>query len=49
MDLLKKAVAMDYRCVSVYCDESALDSLRGREDFKKLIADLEAKAKADKD
>jgi hypothetical protein len=43
MKWLARAVATGYRNVNELRIESAFDSLRNREDFKKLIADLEAK------
>ena len=41
MDLLKKAVGMGYRDAASLRTESALDPLREREDFKKLLAELD--------
>ena len=46
MSLLRKAVTAGYVNPDSYRIESALDPLRGREDFKKLVAELEMKAKA---
>jgi serine/threonine protein kinase/tetratricopeptide (TPR) repeat protein len=45
MDWLRKAVAAGYKNSSHMKQDEDLDALRGREDFKKLIADLEAKQK----
>jgi serine/threonine-protein kinase len=39
--LLRKAIAMDYRAVSAYRTEDALDPLRSRDDFRLLMMDLE--------
>ena len=41
IELLKKAISLGYRNPGTYRTESALDPLRDREDFKKLMADLE--------
>jgi serine/threonine protein kinase/tetratricopeptide (TPR) repeat protein len=46
MSWLRKAVTAGFGNPDSYRIESALDPLRGREDFKKLVAELEAKAKA---
>jgi hypothetical protein len=46
MKWLSRAVAMGYRNTSEIRIESALDALRGREDFKKLVAELEKKSAA---
>jgi serine/threonine protein kinase/tetratricopeptide (TPR) repeat protein len=46
MSWLRKAVTAGYGNPNAYRTESALDSLRGREDFKKLLADLAAKSRA---
>jgi eukaryotic-like serine/threonine-protein kinase len=46
MKWLGRAVAMGYRNASEIRIESALDALRGREDFKKLVAELEQKKSA---
>ena len=48
--LLKKAIDTGYRNAAAFRTESALDSLRKREDFKKLLEELEktSLAKADK-
>jgi tetratricopeptide (TPR) repeat protein len=43
MALLHKAVAAGFRDVALLKRDNDLDALRGRKDFKKLIADLEAK------
>jgi hypothetical protein len=40
MRLLKPAVAMGYRNSYLFRTESALDSLRGRPDFRLLLLDL---------
>jgi tetratricopeptide (TPR) repeat protein/tRNA A-37 threonylcarbamoyl transferase component Bud32 len=42
MVLLKKAVAAGFKDVANMKHDTDLDALRGREDFKKLLADLEA-------
>jgi tetratricopeptide (TPR) repeat protein len=42
MDLVRQAVAKGYRHPRVIKRDRDLDSLRGREDFQKLLADLEA-------
>jgi tetratricopeptide (TPR) repeat protein len=42
MDFLKKAVAMGHRKPAVMRTDSDLDALRDRDDFRKLLADLEA-------
>ena len=46
MSWLRKAVTAGYVNPDSYRIESALDPLRGREDFKKFVAELEMKAKA---
>jgi tetratricopeptide (TPR) repeat protein len=46
MDLLKKAVAMGYRHPAVMRADHDLDALRDRDDFRKLLADLETGQKA---
>jgi tetratricopeptide (TPR) repeat protein len=46
MVLLRKAVGMNFRGGDAYRSEDALDSLREREDFKKLLAELEQKSAA---
>jgi hypothetical protein len=43
MELLTRAVAVGIRNVNEFRIESALDPLRARPDFKKLMAELEAK------
>jgi len=43
MSLLRKAVGMGYRNPDIYRTATALDSLRGRNDFKKLMAELETR------
>src|SRR5262249_34949546 len=40
MIVLRRAVAMGYRNVEVYCKESSLDPLRSRPDFQLLMMDL---------
>ena len=40
MAVLRQAVAMGYRSSRVYRAESALDPLRGRDDFRLLLMDL---------
>ena len=42
MALLRKAVDMGYRDTSAFRTDSALDPLREREDFKKLLTELRA-------
>jgi serine/threonine-protein kinase len=44
MLLLHKAVGMGYRTADAYRTEDALDPLRGRDDFRMLILDLEMPA-----
>ncbi len=44
MESLKKAIAAGYKDLGVIKKDSDLDALRGREDFKKLGADLEKQA-----
>jgi serine/threonine protein kinase/tetratricopeptide (TPR) repeat protein len=46
MALLRKAVAMGYGSLDAFRTEDALDALRQREDFQKLLAELEPKAAA---
>ena len=48
MDWLQQAVAAGYRNVAHIKKDNDLDALRDREDFKKLIAELEAKVAAEK-
>ncbi len=48
MDWLQQAVAAGFKNVAHMKKDTDLDSLRDREDFKKLIAELEAKAAAEK-
>ena len=43
MDWLKRAVAAGFKEVAQIKMDDDLAALRGREDFKKLVADLEAK------
>jgi tetratricopeptide (TPR) repeat protein len=42
MDWLKKAVAAGFNDVAQIKQDTDLDALRGRDDFKKLLAELEA-------
>ena len=46
MALLRKAVAMGYRDAGAFRTDSALDPLRQREDFKKLLVELEQRSAA---
>ena len=46
MALLRKAVGMGYRDAGAVRTDSALDPLRQREDFKKLLTELEQKSAA---
>ena len=46
MALLRKAVDAGYRYIPLYRTEGALDPLREREDFKKLLTELEQKSAA---
>jgi eukaryotic-like serine/threonine-protein kinase len=46
MAMLRKAIGMGFRDTHTYRTETALDPLRGREDFKKLLAELEKAAPA---
>src|SRR5262249_8702820 len=48
MDWLQKAVAAGYKDVGQFKKDTDLDALRQREDFKKLVADLEAAMKQKK-
>jgi hypothetical protein len=48
MDCLKQAVAAGYQDVKQFKQDTDLDGLRQREDFKKLIAELEAAKKEKK-
>lgn len=43
MELLQKAVKAGYNDAAHMAKDADLDSLRGREDFKKLLAKLEGK------
>jgi serine/threonine protein kinase/tetratricopeptide (TPR) repeat protein len=45
MDWLKQAVAAGYKDVELFKRDTDLDALRQREDFKKLVAELEAGSK----
>ena len=44
MELLAKAVGAGYKDAAHMKTDTDLDALRGREDFRKLMAQLEAKA-----
>ena len=46
MALLRKAVDAGYRDIGNFRTKGALDPLREREDFKKLLAELEQKSAA---
>ena len=46
MALLRKTVGMGYRDAFAFQTDPALDPLRQRDDFKKLLADLEQKSPA---
>ena len=46
MALLRKAVDAGFRDIQQYRTEGALDPLREREDFKKLLTELEQKSAA---
>jgi tetratricopeptide (TPR) repeat protein len=46
MDLLRKAVSAGYQNLDDLRTDTGLDPLRQRDDFKQLLAELEAKAKA---
>ena len=46
MALLRKAVDAGYHDIRTFRTEDALDPLREREDFKKLLAELEQKSAA---
>jgi tetratricopeptide (TPR) repeat protein len=45
MEWLKKAIAAGYKDLGLVKTDTDLDPLRGREDFKKLLAELEAASK----
>jgi hypothetical protein len=45
MDLLRQAIAKGWRYPRVIKEDRDLDPLLGREDFQKLLAELEAKEK----
>jgi serine/threonine protein kinase len=45
MELLRKAVAMGYRHPAAMRTDSDLDALRDRDDFRRLLTDLEAQQK----
>ncbi len=44
MVLLKKSTGMSFRSPDTFRSETALDPLRTRDDFKKLMSDLEERA-----
>jgi hypothetical protein len=46
MEWLQKAVAAGYTDIATLSKDKDLDALRGREDFKKLVTDLEGKLKS---
>jgi hypothetical protein len=46
MDMLRQAVQAGRRSASTILHEARLESLRDREDFKKLIAELEVQQKS---
>jgi tetratricopeptide (TPR) repeat protein len=48
MEWLQKAVAAGYKNLEQFKKDTGLDALRGREDFKTLVAELEAKLAAEK-
>jgi hypothetical protein len=48
MSWLQKAVAAGYKNVAEIKQNTELDKLREREDFKQLISDLEAKQATEK-
>jgi tetratricopeptide (TPR) repeat protein len=48
MECLKKAIAAGFNDISLMKKDSDLDALRDREDFKKLLAELEAKVTKEK-
>jgi hypothetical protein len=48
MEWLKKAVAAGFKRIAEIRNDPDLDALRGRGDFKMLVADLEAKLAAEK-
>jgi tetratricopeptide (TPR) repeat protein len=48
MEWLKKAVAAGFKDIAQIKKDTDLDALRGREDFKKLLAELEVKLAAEK-
>jgi hypothetical protein len=45
MDFLRQAAAKGWRNLDVIKKDTDIDALRAREDFQKLLADLEAKTK----
>src|SRR5262249_31520734 len=45
MELLRQAVKLGHKDTAYVKKDTELDPLRGREDFKKLVAELEARAK----
>ena len=44
MEWLRKAIAAGYKDINLIKQDTDLDALRGREDFKKLLAELDTKA-----
>ena len=46
MDLLQKSVAIGFYLLADLRTDPVFDSLRQREDFKKLLADVEEKVKS---
>jgi hypothetical protein len=48
VELLRQAAARGYENVDRFKSESDFDSLRNRDDYRKLLADLEEKAKGRK-
>ena len=45
MDTLRRAVAAGFRNVGSFRTDPDLDALRSRDDFKKLVGELEEEAK----
>ena len=45
MELLRQAVKAGFQDAAQMAEDPDLDPLRGREDFKKLLADLQASKK----
>ena len=46
MSVLRQAVSLGYRNPDWYRTESALDPIRERDDFKKLLAELQQHSRA---